>query len=63
MEFKLPDQGEEVKGKIEEAGMSTLAYDAQFKFFRVSIDQLDMPKQRSVLQDLIQKAWELYGKP
>src|SRR6266516_4869637 len=41
MEFKLPDQGEVTKGKIEEAGMRTVAYDSQFKFFRVSIDRLD----------------------
>jgi hypothetical protein len=63
MEFKLPDQGEEVKSKIEEAGMRTVAYDAQFKFFRVSVDQLDMARQRPVLRDLILQAWELYGKP
>jgi hypothetical protein len=63
MEFKLPDQGEEIKGKIEEAGMRTVAYDSQFKFFRVSIDQLDVGKQRDVLRILVRQAWELYGKP
>jgi hypothetical protein len=63
MEFKLPDQGEVMKGKIEEAGMRTVAYDSQFKFFRVSIDRLDIAKQRDVLRDLIRQAWELYGKP
>jgi hypothetical protein len=63
MEFKLPDQGEEMKGRIEEAGMTTLAYDSQFKFFRVSINGLNFGKQRDVLCDLIRQAWELYGKP
>lgn len=63
MEFKLPDQGEEIKSKIEEAGMRTVAYDSRFRFFRVSIDQLDVPKQRDVLRSLISQAWELYGKP
>jgi len=63
MEFKLPDQGEEMKGRIEEAGMRTVAYDSQFRFFRVSIDRLDIGQQRDVLLDLIRQAWELYGKP
>lgn len=63
MEFKLPDQGEEVKGKIEEAGMRTVAYDSQFRCFRISIDGLDLAKQRDVLRELVQQAWELYGRP
>jgi hypothetical protein len=63
MEFKLPDQGEEMKGRIEEAGMRTVAYDSQFKYFRISIDRLDIAKQAPVLRDLIRQAWELYGKP
>ena len=63
MEFKLPDQGEEMKGRIEEAGMRTVAYDSQFRFFRISIDRLDLDQQRDVLLDLIRQAWELYGKP
>lgn len=37
MEFKLPDQGEEMRDRIEEAGMRTLAYDSQFRMFRLSI--------------------------
>jgi len=63
MEFKLPDQPEEVKGKIEEVGMRGLAYDAQFGFFRISIDRLDLGKQGDVLRELVRQAWELYGKP
>lgn len=63
MEFKLPDQSEEMKGRIEEAGMRTVAYDSQFRFFRVSIDRLAIAQQRDVLLDLIRQAWELYGKP
>ena len=63
MEFKLPDQGEDITGKIEDAGMRTVAYDSQFGYFRVSIDHLDLVKQRDVLRDLIQQAWELYGRP
>jgi hypothetical protein len=63
MEFKLPDQAEEIKGRIEEAGMRTVAYDSQFRFFRVSIDRLDIRQQRELLLDLIRQAWELYGKP
>jgi len=63
MEFKLPDQGEEAKTRIEETGMRTLAYDSQFKFFRISIDRLENGKQRDVLRDLIRQAWELFGTP
>jgi hypothetical protein len=63
MEFKLPDQGEEMRGRIEEAGMRTVAYDSQFRYFRVSIDRLELGQQRDVLLDLIRQAWELYGKP
>ena len=63
MEFKLPDQGEDVKVKVDVSGMRTLAYDRQFKFFRVSIDQLDLAKQGDVLRDLVRRAWELYGRP
>ncbi len=63
IEFKLPDQGEEMKGRIEEVGMRTVAYDSQFRFFRISIDRLDIGQQREVLLDLIRQAWEFYGKP
>jgi hypothetical protein len=63
MGFKLPDQPQDVKDTIEEAGMRILAYDSQFKFFRVSIDRVETDKQRDVLRELIRRAWELYGKP
>jgi hypothetical protein len=63
MEFKLPDQGEDMKRRIEEADMRTVAYDSQFRFFRISIDRLDIGKQCDVLRGLIRQAWELYGKP
>ena len=63
MQFKLPDQGEDIRGKIEEAGMRTVAYDSQFRYFRISIDGLDLAKQRDVLRELVQQAWELYGRP
>src|SRR5262249_17304548 len=63
IEFKLPDQGDEVKAKIEEAEMRTLTYDAQFKYFRISLDRLNLPTQREIIKELSQQAWELYGKP
>lgn len=63
MAFKLPDQAEEMKSRIEEAGMRTVAYESQFKFFRIKIDLLDIEKQSAVLRDLTKHAWELYGKP
>lgn len=63
MEFKLSEQSEEVKGAIEESGMRTVAYDSIFRYFRVSIDRLDVPKQHVVLRSLVQQAWEQSGKP
>lgn len=63
MQFKLPDQGTEVKERVGQAGMQTAAYDAQFGLFRVNIGSLDLSKQGAVLGDLIRQAWELYGKP
>lgn len=63
MELKLPDQSEEIKNQLVEAGMRTLAYDAQFGCFRFSIDQFDTAKQSAILKELIRQAWELYGKP
>ena len=63
MEFKLSDQAEDVKRKIEETGMQTLAYDTQFGFFRVNVGPLAIDKKRGVLCELIRQAWEVYGKP
>ncbi len=63
MDFKLPDQGEEMKVKIDVSGMRTLAYDRQFKYFKISIDRLDIAKQGNIIRELIRQAWELYGKP
>jgi hypothetical protein len=64
MEFKLPpEQGEEMKSKLETAGMRSLAYDAQFGYFRVSVDPAAIDKQKEVLRELVKKAWEGYGRP
>lgn len=63
MAIKLPDQGDEMKERLAEAGIGILAYDSQFGNFRISINGLDLVKQRDVLLDLIRQAWELYGKP
>lgn len=63
IEFKLPEQGEEVKTKLLDSGMRILAYDSQFGMFRVSIGPLDLTKQREALRDLTQRAWEEYGEP
>lgn len=52
-----------VQEQVESTGMRTVAYDSQFRYFRVSIDRLDLAKQRDVPRDLIQQAWKLYGRP
>jgi len=43
--------------------MQILAYDSQFRMFRVSIGPLDLTKQGEVLRELTREAWEEYGKP
>jgi hypothetical protein len=63
MELKLPDQSDEIKGQLEEAGIPLLAYDSQFGFFRVRIDTPTIAKQPAVLRSLVKQAWEQYGKP
>jgi len=63
VEFRLPDQGEEMRSKVEELGMNLLAYDAQFGLFRVSTDLTNLDQQRELLRELIRQAWERYGKP
>lgn len=63
MEFKLPPQGEEMRARLEDAGIGILAYDAQFGLFRVRIAPLELAKQGDVLRDLIRQAWEQYGQP
>ncbi len=63
MEFKLPDQGDDVKTRVEEAAMQTLAYDSQFGFFRVRIESGTARNPPEVLRDLTRQAWEEYGKP
>ena len=61
--FKLPQQADDVKSKLDEANIHNLAYDAQFGQFGVRIDSAPDDKQRGVLRDLIRQAWVLYGKP
>src|SRR5262249_16644390 len=64
MEFKLPpEEGEEMKPKLEAVGMRSLAYDSQFGYFRVSIDPAAIDKHREVLRELVKRAWERFGRP
>jgi hypothetical protein len=62
MSLKLPDQGDELKAQLEDAGMSPLTYDSQFGFFQVRIDSVTEAKQSAVLPALIRQAWEVYNK-
>jgi hypothetical protein len=63
VEFKLPDQSDDIKGQLGEAGISLPAYDSQFGFFRVKIDPPTIAKQPAVLRNLVKQAWEDFGKP
>lgn len=63
MEFKLDDQGDEIKARLEDAGISPLTYDSQFGLFRIRIDSATIKNPPDVLRELIRQAWVLYGKP
>jgi hypothetical protein len=63
MEFKLPDQADDVKQKLAETGIQLLSYDAQFGFFRINVGPIDLAKKKDVLSSLIMRAWEVCGKP
>jgi hypothetical protein len=61
MSIKLP-QSQEVNGELEGAGIEPLAYDAQFRQYRVRIDGPVGDKQRDVLLRLMRQASEGLGK-
>jgi hypothetical protein len=55
------EQGDQMKAQIEAANLHVLAYDAQYETYGVRIDSLVDEKQRTVLKDLIQQAWDWYN--
>src|SRR5262245_58105792 len=61
MTFKLP-RSKEVDDQLTEADLDALAYDSQFKQYRVKLGTSLDDKQRDVLLSLTRQAWEGYGK-
>ena len=61
MSIKLP-KTKEIDEQFEEAGIETLAYDAQWRQYRVRIDSTVEGKQREVLLALAKLSRENFGK-
>lgn len=61
MTFKLP-KSQEMDEQLEEAGIETLAYDSQWRQYRVRIDAAVQGKQREVLLSLARLSRESFGK-
>ena len=59
--IKLP-QSQETDAAFSEVGIERLAYDAQFRYFRVRIDEDPDAKQSEVLVGMFQKARDGFGK-
>lgn len=62
MTVKLP-QSKEIDEKLDEAGFDRLAYEAQWRQYRVRITTDLDDKQRTVLLSLMKQAREGFGKP
>jgi hypothetical protein len=62
MTFKLP-KTKEFDEQLEEAGIETLAYDSQFRQYRVRIESVLESKQREVILALARRSRETFGKP
>lgn len=62
MTVKLP-QSKEIDEKLDEAGFDRLAYEAQWRQYRVRITTELDDKQRTVLLSLMKQAREGFGKP
>ena len=63
MTIKLP-QTKEIDDQLEGAGFDRLGYESTWKQYRIRIDEKEKldEKQRVVLNDLIRRAWEGFGK-
>jgi len=61
MTIKLP-KTKEIDEQLEEAGIETLAYDSQWRQYRVRIDSSIEGKQREVLLTLARQSRENFGK-
>jgi hypothetical protein len=62
MTFKLP-KTKEFDEQLEEAGIEMLAYDSQFRQYRVRIESVLESKQREVILALARRSRETFGKP
>jgi hypothetical protein len=61
MNFKIT-QSDEVSSKIEQAGMETLAYDSQWRLYRLKLSKLE-EEDIPIIKDLANLAFVEYMKP
>ncbi|WP_454732384.1 MULTISPECIES: hypothetical protein [Cupriavidus] len=61
MSFKLPKQ-QDIDEQLEEASIEMLAYDTQFRQYRLRVNPICDEKQWQTLAELAKLAREGYGK-
>lgn len=61
MSFKIL-KSQEVDDILDENGFDKLAYDAQFRYYRIRLDLTTDDKQKEVIRQLVKVAHDAYGK-
>jgi len=61
MSIKLP-KTQEVDEQLDEAGIETLAYETQWRQYRLRLDSPPTPQQREVLTELLRQSREQFGR-
>ncbi len=61
MSFKIL-KSQEVDDILDENGFDKLAYDAQFRYYRIRLDLTTDEKQKEVIRQLVKVAHDAYGK-
>jgi len=61
MSIKLP-KTQEVDEQLDEAGLETLAYDTQWRQYRLRMDGPPTPQQRTLLTELLRQSREQFGR-
>lgn len=62
MNFKIL-QSQEIDDLVEENGFDRLAYDSQFRQYRIRLDSIADDKQKEAIRQLVKYAYEAYGRP
>ena len=62
MNFKI-QQSQEVDDLVDESGFDKLAYDSQFRQYRIRLDTQIDEMQKDAIRHLVKMAYEAYGRP